>query len=75
MLVSHDEDDHGWQFLDGESDEVEDLEIVCLSHILEIDQSMANLASMEPGFQAVRFSTEAGWVIEKSPEELDDNES
>lgn len=76
MLVSHDEDDHGWQFLDGESSEVEHLALVCLSEILAVDPMMAELASLEPGWQAVRSSPEADWLIEKSPlEPEEENET
>lgn len=67
LLVSHDEDDHGWQFLDGESFEIDHVALVCLSHILEIDPSMAELASLEPGWQAIRSISSAKWVIEKNP--------
>jgi len=69
LHVSHDEDDHGWQFLDGISEELDDLVIVCLSHILEIDPTMADLAFLEPGYHAMRDSQTAKWSIAKTPSE------
>ena len=68
---SHDEDDHGWQFLDNESEELDDLCIVGLGHILEVDPSMAGLASLEPGWQATRADINSEWVIERTPPEED----
>ena len=72
LHVSHDEDDHGWQFLDGQSEEISDLVIVGLAHVLEIDPSMGTLAHLLPGYQATRANIESEWVIEKTPEERDD---
>ena len=71
LYVSHDEDDHGWQFLDNESEELDDLCIVGLGHILEVDPSMAGLASLEPGWQATRADISSEWVIERTPPEED----
>ncbi len=71
LYVSHDEDDHGWQFLDNESEELDDLCIVGLGHILEVDPSMAGLASLEPGGQATRADINSEWVIERTPPEED----
>ena len=71
LYVSHDEDDHGWQFLDNESEELDDLCIVGLGHILEVDPSMAGLASLEPGWQATRADINSEWVIERTPPEED----
>ncbi|UCV19284.1 hypothetical protein [Ferribacterium limneticum] len=69
LNVSHDEDDHGWQFLDNESEELDDLCIVGLGHILEVDPSMAGLAILEPGWQATRADINSEWVIERIPPE------
>ena len=72
LHVSHDEDDHGWQFLDGISEELDDLEIIGLSHILEIDPTMAELAHLEPGYHATRTRVDSEWIIEKTPTEPED---
>lgn len=74
LHVTYDEDDHGWQFLDNESEEMEALCIVGLAHILEIDPSMAELAHLAPGWQATRASVDSPWVIEPTPPEPHDDE-
>lgn len=71
LAVSHDADDHGWQFLDGMSEEIDDLVIVGLAHILEIDPAMKELAGLEPGFEATRERAESPWVIQPIPPEAE----
>lgn len=73
LLVSHDEDDHGWQFLDGVSEELEDVSLAGLGHVLEIDPAIAQLADLAPGFQATRAGPEELWIIERAlPDEDED---
>lgn len=65
LLVSHDEDDHGWQFLDGsENPDLADAVHVCLSHVVETDQTLIELADLPPGWQAWRASLQDKWVRE-----------
>lgn len=73
LLVCHDEDDHGWQFLDGVSEDIEDIAIVGLAHILDLDSTMADHANLPPGYQASRKSEMSEWVIEKTPFDPDDD--
>ncbi len=72
LLVSHDEDDHGWQFLDGVSEDLEELVLAGLGHALEIDPAMAELAELAPGFQATRSGRGEPWVIERVPAHEDE---
>lgn len=74
LYVAHDEDDHGWQFLDNESEEMDALCIVGLAHILEVDPSMADLAHLEPGWHAVRAGVGMDWVIARTPPAADEDE-
>lgn len=74
LYVSHDEDDHGWQFLDNETFEAEDAAIVCLSHVVEIDPSVVEVADLEPGWIATRSHLGAPWIRETAPPEIDDSE-
>ncbi|MES2889635.1 MAG: hypothetical protein V4739_16700 [Pseudomonadota bacterium] len=69
LYVSHDEDDYGWQFLEGADQELEDLTIIGLAHILEIDPEMEKLAQLEPGYHATRVTQRSAWVVEKTPAE------
>jgi hypothetical protein len=73
LLVSHDEDDHGWQFLDGVSEELEDVALAGLGHVLEIDPAIVELAKLAPGFQARRMGPDEKWVIERTPPDEDDD--
>jgi len=65
QFVSHDEDDHGWQFLDNDTTEAEQAALVCLSHVVEIDPSILELADLEPGWTATREKIGDAWVRSK----------
>ncbi|WP_280151996.1 hypothetical protein [Piscinibacter sp. XHJ-5] len=73
LQVSHDEDDHGWQFLDNETVEAEQAAIVCLSHIVALDPSVIEVADLEPGWIATRSHGGAAWVRKLAPPELEDD--
>jgi hypothetical protein len=61
LFVSHDEDDHGWQFLSGDSVSKEDASVVALREIVELDPSVLKLADLPAGWIATRRSANAGW--------------
>jgi hypothetical protein len=61
LLVFHDADDHGWQFLADGRPDAEDGVLVCLSHLLDLDSSLRELASLPPGRYAVREHRDAPW--------------
>lgn len=69
LLVAHDAEDGGWQFLDG-SDEVqaEDACVVGLGEVLKRDPSIAELADLPYGWIAWRSSNGAPWQRERSIE-------
>lgn len=71
LYIAHDEDDHGWQFLDAVSEELDDLAIVGLGHVLDLDPTLAVLAHLQPGYHATRSSPNSEWVIVKTPPESD----
>jgi hypothetical protein len=54
LHVSHNSDDHGWQFLGWEEARVEDGVVVCFAHILDMDPSIRELADLPPGWHAWR---------------------
>lgn len=72
QFVSHDEDDHGWQFLDNDTIEPEQAALVCLSHVLEIDPTVVEVADLEPGWIATRLKIGDPWVREKYEEGTDE---
>ena len=49
LLVTHDEDDGGWQFLDGDEAAVEDASLVCLRTMADLDPSIVQLADLPLG--------------------------
>jgi hypothetical protein len=71
LLVSHDEDDGGWQFLDGAEAAVEDAAIVSLREMTRIDPSLLGLADLPVGWSARRSSPAAPWR-RIDPEEVRD---
>ena len=60
LFVTHDEDDHGWQFLDGSEPPSEPM-LVCLSHPVNLDPSVAELGDLPPGWCAWRDSVDHPW--------------
>lgn len=61
LLVTHDADDHGWQFLDGSKPEMGDAAIVGLGNIVRRDPTLLQLADLPPGWRAWRSSPSAPW--------------
>ena len=61
LLVVHDEDDGSWQFLDGGEFRMEDAMIVALSEIVDIDESIRQLADLPEGWGASRTIGSEPW--------------
>src|SRR4051795_3595191 len=61
LLVTHDEDDGGWQFLDGEHVFEEDAAIVRLGEMVQFDPSLRELANLPAGSYAWRASQDRPW--------------
>jgi len=66
LLVIHDEEDGGWQFLDGGEFRVDAAMLVGLKTVLNHDASIAALADLPLGWQAQRAGLEDPWKREKS---------
>ncbi|AXQ27337.1 hypothetical protein D0B54_00925 [Solimonas sp. K1W22B-7] len=69
LEVSHDSDDHGWQFMTPGDPKEEDLVLICFSHLIELDSSLLELAQLEPGWIATRVSPGKPWRCEPNPDE------
>ena len=67
LLVSHDADDHGWQFLNGGAFDVADAAVVLLANIVRQDPSVLQVADLPPGWQAWRDAPSAPWQRAPSP--------
>ena len=62
LLVIHDRDDGGWQFLTGGSMTMKDAILVALSEVVAIDPTVQTLADLPVGWQATRASSSVPWV-------------
>jgi len=67
LHVTHDLDDHGWQFLDGRDVKMEDALVVSLSSIADLDPSVVRLVDLPPGWRAWRRSKSEPWTREPNP--------
>ncbi len=54
LLVAHDEDDHGWQFIGALDASREDGRVACLEEMVRLDPSVLEVADLPPGWQAIR---------------------
>ena len=61
LLVSHDADDHGWQFIGITEANMEDALLVCLSNVVELDPTVLEVANLPPGWQAIREGAGKPW--------------
>jgi hypothetical protein len=61
LYVSHDSDDHGWQFLGAQGAQMGLATVVSLSDIVELDRSVLELADLPPGWYAWRESKSVSW--------------
>jgi hypothetical protein len=60
-LVTHDLDDGAWQFLDGEHVFEEDAVVVLLGEIVQLDETLVELADLPPGAYAWRPDPGRPW--------------
>src|SRR5271157_3619749 len=61
VLVTHDAEDGGWQFLDGEHVFEEDGAIVLLGEMVQFDPSLLELADLPAGWCAWREAADRPW--------------
>jgi hypothetical protein len=64
LLVCHDEDDGGWQFLTGRELRMEDALLVSLAEVVKLDPSVTDLADLPVGWKARREHAGAAWIRE-----------
>jgi predicted adenylyl cyclase CyaB len=61
LLVTHDEDDGAWQFLDGEHVFGDDGAVVCLGEMVQFDPSLGELGDLPVGWYAWRQEPGRPW--------------
>lgn len=71
LLVSHDADDHGWQFIGISDASSTDVRIVSLEEIVWLDPTVLDVADLPPGWQAVRDRVGGPWKRRLHPTDLD----
>jgi len=72
VFVSHDAEDHGWQFIGSSGVVMADAMIVGLGEVVERDPTLLELADLPPGWQATRTRLGELWTRQESspdPEE------
>lgn len=67
LLVSHDADDHGWQFIGTSDASMVDARVVCLEHIVRLDPTVLEVADLPPGWQAIRERVGGPWTRREHP--------
>ena len=72
LLVSHDAEDHGWQFIGSSDANVEDGRVACLGCVVGRDPSVLEVADLPPGWEAVRDSPKHPWQRRESVPRDDD---
>ena len=72
LLVAHDADDHGWQFIGTSDASVADGRVVCLEKMVKLDPTVLDVADLPPGWQAVRDEVGGAWTRQLSPEVVDE---
>jgi len=73
LHVSHDDDDHGWQFLGGGEFTEADACVIALHEAVALDPSVLELADLPPGWRAWRRSRSAPWKRSPIPREPDES--
>jgi hypothetical protein len=62
LHVSHDEDDDGWQFLDGEPVDMNEARIVAMRTVVRLDSTLVEVADLPPGWTASRERIGEPWT-------------
>ena len=61
LLVSHDADDDGWQFLDGDEVDVDRAVLISMARVVGLDPSVLEVADLLPGWTAWRSAPGEPW--------------
>jgi len=67
LLVTHDADDHGWQFIGKTGANMKDAMLVCLETIVRHDPTVLEVADLPPGWEAWREGPGEKWERRERP--------
>ena len=71
LFVAHDDDDHGWQFLDGRDADAREVRLIGMGHALALDPTLRAVADLPPGWVARRTASSSPWAREPKPRSHD----
>jgi hypothetical protein len=66
LVVTHDGEDDGWQFLDGEPPDEASARVVAMQTAFDLDPSLREIADLPPGWTAWRTGRSGVW--QRSPD-------
>lgn len=66
LIVSHDADDGGWQFLDGQEVDEAEGRVIGLGKALRLDPGLRELADLPEGWVASRRDAASPWIRGRS---------
>ena len=61
LVVAHDADDDGWQFLDGRDVDTDEARLIAMRRVLHLDPSLREVADLPPGWMARRHRVGGAW--------------
>jgi len=61
LLVSHDADDDGWQFLDGNEVDQDRAVLISMARAVDLDPSVLEVCDLRPGWMAWRRAPGEPW--------------
>jgi hypothetical protein len=64
LHVTHDSDDHGWQFIGSSKGTRENAKIITFHEAVDLDSSILQLADLPIGWHALRDSPRHAWMRE-----------
>jgi hypothetical protein len=64
LHVTHDSDDHGWQFIGSSNGTRENAKIIAFHEAVDLDSSILQLADLPIGWHALRDSPQHAWMRE-----------
>ena len=67
LYVSHDEEDDGWQFLDGRPADLAEGRVISMAKAVALDPSLLEIADLAPGWIAHRERRSGAWIREPHP--------
>jgi hypothetical protein len=67
VFVSHDAEDHSWQFIGTSGAAMADAMIVGMGEVVNRDPTLVELAGLPPGWQATRTYVGGPWTRQESP--------